>query len=779
MSDRASPPIIQTNRHTFGPANKTEICHECLQKWHKESVTIVGGGAAGVAVALSLIQKAREGWSSIRRLTIIEKGDEPAAGLAYSAESANTILNRQVSMMPVIHGQPRQFGEWLSRRRGEDERDTEYPDRTEYGRYLKYLLRSVNQWAWDLQIGFRLLREEVIDIEQFEQRSGTLYRVNLEDGSAIYSKNVVLALGNYARAQYKHLDSPNYFPNPWPTSKLQKIPSDASVGVIGTNASAIDVVRILSQQHHRGPIHMMSRNGLLPRVEAAHVRPYLRLHALHTIARQLEKREISFDEAVSYLKIEIREHAGIELNALDILEEGMDPLARLSEDIHQAKSGNANWQEVMHAFKTVTERYWNSLTHEEKEDLLQRYHYLRSICRNLMPIENAVILESLMKGAQLEVIKGEEASCNNGIMSMGSGDSRVYVDYIVEATGLQYDVERMRSPLLERILRKKMLKPNAFGGLDVGFDDLKIRDGLYAIGSLTKGTHMLVEDVDRLACHAVRLTDTLVGLAPSQPRQVSLFVGPDIFSKYIMMQSVPLLLAAGHMPFIFILNKPQVKSDDPVYRFFEHSVLRHVIEPHYRKVRGLAIADNIRRYHIDVGILIGTEVSMPADARGACSLYHLKPGLYPEYRSIDKILASGGTKYGYALEYLGAAPTDDRLALARERTITDATCVCSALFDCHDLATKIVVEAVDKVSRGQPLVTAPRGISFDGINGIIEVRKGEGTRYGITRRKLQLADIQAMSRRVCENFATSKMNQGLQERLRNELVRQHLLVDDP
>jgi uncharacterized NAD(P)/FAD-binding protein YdhS len=58
-----------------------------------------------------------------------------------------------------------------------------------------------------------------------------------------------------------------YIPNPYPTrERLREIPPDASVGILGSGLTAVDVAVSLKERGHRGPVRMYSRSGVLPLV---------------------------------------------------------------------------------------------------------------------------------------------------------------------------------------------------------------------------------------------------------------------------------------------------------------------------------------------------------------------------------------------------------------------------------------------------------------------------------------------------------------------------------
>jgi uncharacterized NAD(P)/FAD-binding protein YdhS len=71
----------------------------------------------------------------------------------------------------------------------------------------------------------------------------------------------VLAIGNVTAEE----TIPGYIANPWSDQALADLNPAAPVLLIGTGLTMVDMVISLLDQGHTGPIHAISRRGLLPR----------------------------------------------------------------------------------------------------------------------------------------------------------------------------------------------------------------------------------------------------------------------------------------------------------------------------------------------------------------------------------------------------------------------------------------------------------------------------------------------------------------------------------
>ncbi|KAI1371938.1 FAD-NAD(P)-binding-domain-containing protein [Hypoxylon crocopeplum] len=785
---------VHTPYQTRGFIDRHGPCPECLQKREVADVLIIGAGAAGVAVALSVLNKSEEGWP-IDSLVMVEESDEPGLGLAYSTLAADgTISNRRDDAMSLIPGKPNHFRDWRKKDKSDGGKEGDYCQREVYGDYLRDMLRKVNKKAWELMVDFRFVRHEAIDLDRYEYEHIALYRVALRNGCSMYAKKVVLALGNFLSNKEAHLkDVPTYFSNPWPMNKFEAIPKGAAVGVVGTNSSAIDVVAKLNERNHEGPICMMSRDGRFPRVESPS-RHFKRTYAIHSLVRGLEKGEISLEELLDLLEETILHYDGTKVDTpvADTPEIGSasDIHRNLAEDMKNSVTDGVKAQHVLNALKPVAERIWKYATSHEKASVLEKHPAWKAINQETMSYFHAMTLLYLTTRENFQIIQDERVGYKGDYFLMGK-NNRVRVDYVIEATGLEHDasVVSLESSILKRMIRKDLVEPDRLGGIKVIFASSKAGPDLYAIGSLTKGTHHFVENIDRIVSHASRISDSLVGLPPSQPKHVALFVGRDLFSTVIMMNIVPKLLAKGHMPFVFLLEPPDssiyLPEDERQYYYFESVLVTHVIIPHYKSNGGpprLALMtdsieneygilvqqvkdmndrtflSNLQQCHIDIGFLIGSNVEAEEGIKKACVLCRLKPGSYPYYQNIQQVVENRGNKFGYSLEYLDPEKEHGRLLSSKDRSIAKAPCACSAMLDSHKLGVELVLEATDKFSRDTLLSKVPRNFS------ISSNRKNDNDQ------PLKLVDVSSILSRIATHFTTDETSQSLLAVIQEELV---------
>ncbi|KAI4859109.1 FAD-NAD(P)-binding-domain-containing protein [Hypoxylon rubiginosum] len=770
-------------------------CQSCLQRREIADVLIIGAGPAAIAVALSVLEKIRKGWP-MDNMTMV-------CGTEYSSAMDGTVCNRRDDGISLMHDQPNHFREWAREYTKTKEIGDDCSKRQLYGEYVEDMLSKVNMIAFDQRVNFKFIRQEAVDMDRYTDGEGdaTIYGVKLGDGCSVYTKTVVLALGNFLK-ESERSGTPGYFSNPWPLSKLDEIPKGAAVGIVGTGSAAFEVLTKLHDREHEGMIYMMSGSGRLPRL-ARPPRNYPQTHAIHAAIRGLEKWKPSLKTFLDSLKDMLDQYDSIGISVPQP-GAGMTSYAdhaynHLLSDMGKFEGDEAR-SVIVDALRPVAERIWTSAAPGER-DYLRSHPVWKDICQETIPPNIAAIYTLHATGCRnLKIIRDVGVGREQGYFLMGY-DERVPVDYVVDNAGLEHDLNEIesRSPLLKEMRKKGLVTDEPAGGIKVCFADHQLTTaddkptrGLYAIGSLTKGTHYFVEDIDRITSHALHISDSIVGLPRSNPTQVALFVGGDLFSTVILMNLVPKLLAQGHMPYVFLIEPSTdadslyVAENEYLYWYFETAVLQLLISdliirgdgppqlalatdvvPNaygvlVQRVRDLndpAFVSDLEALHnIDVGFVIGPERQTAEDGlRNAFHLFRVRPGIEPNYRSTQEVLRTGGERFGYTLDRLGARVVEgkyqDTFFASKDRSIGASPCACTAMFDSYGLAVELVAGTVDKYSRAG-LAAGPKRKLTPRPDGAEEVT---------------LVALPAMMDRVLRQFATPESEDRLIRNIEAEM----------
>jgi uncharacterized NAD(P)/FAD-binding protein YdhS len=218
-------------------------------------VAIVGGGASGTLLAIQLLRKAPPGW---RRLLLVDRTGDFARGLAYRTREESHVLNVPAARMSALPDDEGHFLEWLKRCHPGSGPDT-YAVRRLYGDYLAELLAGAERVAPNLKLVRR--KAEVRALEETD----TGIRLRFKKGPDAVGRFAVLALGNPqpARLPVSRAASARVRQLPWPQGAAWPA-RRASVLLVGAGLTAVDWVMALDARGHVGPVHVLSRHGLLP-----------------------------------------------------------------------------------------------------------------------------------------------------------------------------------------------------------------------------------------------------------------------------------------------------------------------------------------------------------------------------------------------------------------------------------------------------------------------------------------------------------------------------------
>jgi uncharacterized NAD(P)/FAD-binding protein YdhS len=288
--------------------------------------------------------------------------------------------------------------------------------------------------------------------------------VNLEDGSELWSQQLVLAIGNLPAPQPpRGLESiaadAGYVHDPW--SQSVAFPErEGSVAIIGSGLTAIDQIMTLDAMNHRGAIVAISRHGAWPGK-----------HISHATAAQV-----------------------------DIGPASPTSLARrLRQAIVRHEAAGGHWQSVIDGLRPQTPALWGALTETERKNFCRHLSSFWNRSRHRMPTIVAERLEKLMNSGQLSLRKARflQAAAREGRLQLdlGAGQEPLLVDRVINCTGASVRVSESRQPMLSQALGSGLLAPGSVGlGLanDVGGQLLTANgfpsSGLYTLGPMRQGS---------------------------------------------------------------------------------------------------------------------------------------------------------------------------------------------------------------------------------------------------------------------------------------------------
>ena len=400
-------------------------------------IAIIGGGAAGVLVAINLLRSA----TTARRVVLVEP-DPPGNGVAYATRYPEHLLNVPAGKMSGFPELPDDFLDYLVEQQAlpQLQRDVlakTFVPRLHYAAYLQQRL----QQARDASLAqLEILTGRVAAITK--QAEGL--RLQLDSGAVLQAGAAVLCVGNALRP----LPAPGAASLPaeqlsqaWDFPSVRAIPATADVAIVGSGLSMADSVVSLLANGHRGQLHVLSRHALLPLPHAKG--PAADYDPQPLLAMNLRQRLRA-----------LRRHAA------------------------EAAARGIPWQNVMERIRPMGQALWQTLSAADQRRFLRhvvrywdvhRHRIATSIHSQLLDLQQQGRLQ--VHRARLQEVAGE----GGRLRLLGHGPHRqalqLEVDHVINATGVETRVGAMRDPLLQQLLASGSARPGPHGiGVDTAAD---------------------------------------------------------------------------------------------------------------------------------------------------------------------------------------------------------------------------------------------------------------------------------------------------------------------
>jgi uncharacterized NAD(P)/FAD-binding protein YdhS len=452
------------------------------------SIAVVGAGFSGTILVAHLLRRSRGGL----RVYLINRSGRLARGVAYGTRSSGHVLNVPAGRMSAFAQDENDFLRFAQQRDGTIVGGS-FVARHLYGDYLAHILLSAqSQCARGTVLAH--VADEVLSID--EGHDGAVVR--LKHGGALAVDRVVIAAGNYAPTppslpDMAFLDAPRFIADPWKPLALDGIAGAEPVAIIGTGLTMVDVALDLAGRGHTGGLIAISRRGLLPQPHRNGTSPPSYGH----LPPDLVAGEAT---ASNYLSA-VRRHAR------KLEREGID------------------WREVIASLRPVTPMLWGALPDREKARFLRHLRPYWEVHRHRMAPELWSALQSQISSGALQIVAGRltsiEASDDGMNVSLRRRDNLrpelLRVSAVVNCTGPESDVRRLRDPLIEDLLRRNVAACDA-AGLGLRVDDAyrvinpsgARSRSLSVTGPLLKGEFWEATAVPELRVHAAKLAERLV-----------------------------------------------------------------------------------------------------------------------------------------------------------------------------------------------------------------------------------------------------------------------------
>lgn len=433
------------------------------------SIVIIGGGASGVLLAAHLLRSA----DPDLRVTLLEKQGRFGQGLAYSALARNHRVNVPARGMSAFADDPEHFWRWLQRREpGQHGSSWTFVPRRLYGAYLEDVLREAGE-----HVPGRLLvrSEEAVALHETPNGVETV----LANGTSIVSQWAALAVGHETQPARGRGIAVRVG-----SDRDTALDPDAAVMILGSGLSMVDAWVSLVEARHRGPITVVSRNGLLPKAHKD-VAPIA-----------IDAADVPFGTSLTYLARWFRD---------------------VVRDV-EAKGGD--WRSVVDGLRPFNQRLWGSWPLREKRQFLRHVRPWWNIHRHRLPPDLHAGLARAVATGQVNLVAGEFVGIERAgdivratVRPRGTDRHEVIeVARVYDCGGVSVDVRASANPLIRHMVQSGAARPDEMHiGLDVDAhcavvaSEGRVSQRVRVVGPLTRGRYFEIEAVPdiRLQCAAI------------------------------------------------------------------------------------------------------------------------------------------------------------------------------------------------------------------------------------------------------------------------------------
>jgi uncharacterized NAD(P)/FAD-binding protein YdhS len=434
------------------------------------TVVIVGGGFSGTVLAVNLLRRPP---SVPTNIILIERGTRMGRGVAYAQREFPYLLNVAAARLSVDPNDSLDFVQF-ARRHVPEAAAADFLPRALYGEYLEYSLHRAEVGA---SPQLRLQRVHA-DVQSIEAADVQRLRVLLPQQVPILADRVVLALGNPPAPLLPWAeevqDAQGYLHDPWELPR--GLTAEHAVLVLGNGLTMADVVLALTHERDPAPlVHTLSRRGLVPEPQTSH-------RAEPSAAR-------------------LRDDGASLMNASQSLPRLLREIRR---QVRDADARGSDWREVITLVRHWAPQLWRALPLRERRRFVRHLQPFWSVHRHRQPPQSAQHLEQLRDGSRLLVKAGrvQKMALKDGRIKVwwqprGADDCEsLQVDYVINALGPDYVLERSADPLTQSLLKSGMISADPLQlGLRTGARGAcidrqgRVSEQLFYLGPMLRADH--------------------------------------------------------------------------------------------------------------------------------------------------------------------------------------------------------------------------------------------------------------------------------------------------
>ena len=412
-------------------------------------ICIVGGGFSGAATAVQLVRAS----ASPLAIDIVEPREELGRGMAYTAPDGDWRLNGSSDTHGIDPTDSGELTRWCVDH-GTLDADPDaaaangnvFVRRHDFGSFMRDQVAAHSR----MPNGSRIVHVRDLAIDAETQPASIA--VELRSGRSIETDLLVIATGNSASrlpaAMASVAEDSRVLVDALDPKRLRDIPREATVLLLGSGLTALDVASTLVRKGHAGRITAISRRGLRPR-----------LHRLSPPSGWPSLLERIEGPVPGFL-------AGLPPTARGLLR-------ALRARIREAEAEGSSWYAPFDAFRDVLWKVWVALPATEKRHALRWLRPWYDVHRFRAPPQNeALVRDAERRGivafrtGHVRRVDARDDGLHVRIAARGQAGTAERFDYVVNCTGLDPASGARDNPLLARMLDRGLVAIDPSG---VGF----------------------------------------------------------------------------------------------------------------------------------------------------------------------------------------------------------------------------------------------------------------------------------------------------------------------
>lgn len=475
-------------------------------------IAIVGAGFSGTLLACQLLKQTQRPL----RLLLIERSGRFGPGVAYGTEDPRHLLNVSAGAMSAWPDDASHLLRWVDRNRvaladlvPETMDSSRFLPRRVYGLYLESILREAEALASG-RSSVQHIVAEVIDVEPRQAECSMAatgsggYRLHVAEQAPLEADQVVLAWGNSALSP--PLQPTQAIRHGWAPEATAELDPEASVALLGTGLTMVDMVVSLQRRGHRGPIVALSRHGHRPNAHRS-VQPI-----------------------------------GDWLDPLGAPTTVLELWRLIRRRVAQASRQGQDWRAVIDGLRPRTQHLWKRLDHDERRRFLRHAAVVWDVHRHRIAPELDALLEQLLACGRLRILPARLLSHEQDgtglrltIRRRGAvARDELQVDRLILCTGIPLNYGRAVDTLVSRLRERGLLQSDELGlGAQCDHSGALLnaigepQTTLHTLGTPRKGQLWESIAVPELRLQARELAGRVLRSLPRQPQGLPPLVPPS------------------------------------------------------------------------------------------------------------------------------------------------------------------------------------------------------------------------------------------------------------